>query len=83
MNFSTKLDQLESGKLGVDKVYFIDSNIFLELELDQERADEREVFLNKVKIGVLKAISTCFHIDSILIVMENHGEKPYEKAIKG
>jgi len=73
-----RLDQLGSGKLGADKVYFVDSNIFLELELDQERADECEVFLDKVKMGALKAIITCFHIDSILIVMENYGKKPHE-----
>ena len=76
-----RLDQLESGKLNADKVYFVDSNIFLELELDQEHADECEVFLNKVKIGTLKAVITCFHIDSILIVMENYGKTPHELRI--
>jgi len=56
----------------------VDSNIFLELELDQEHVDEYEVFLNKVKKGVLKAIITCFHVDSILIVMENYDKEPRE-----
>lgn len=56
----------------------MDSNIFLELELDQEHVDEYEVFLNKVKKGVLKAIITCFHVDSILIVMENYDKEPRE-----
>lgn len=78
MSFNTRSDQLEPEKPGVDKVYFIDSNIFLELELDQEHADECEVFLNKVRIGVLKAVITSFHIDSILVIMENYGKKPYE-----
>ena len=73
-----RLDQLGPRKLNTDKVYFVDSNIFLELELDQEHADECEAFLNKVKVGTLKAIITCFHIDSILIVMENYGKKPHE-----
>jgi len=50
--------------------------VFLELELDQERADECEVFLNKVKMGLLKAVTTGFHIDSILIIMENYGKSP-------
>jgi len=50
--------------------------VFLKLELDQERADECEVFLNKVKMGLLKAVTTGFHIDSILIIMENYGKSP-------
>jgi len=50
--------------------------VFLELELDQERADECEVFLNKVKSGLLKAVTTGFHIDRILIIMENYGKSP-------
>jgi len=62
--------------LNEDKVYFVDSNIFLELALDQERADDCEFFLNKVRKGVVKAVITCFHIDSIIIVMENYGKKP-------
>ena len=73
-----RLDRSELGKPGSDKTYFVDSNVFLELELDQERADECEAFLNKVRKGVLKAVITCFHIDSILIVMENYGKKPHE-----
>ena len=48
----------------------------MELELDQERADECEVFLNKVKSGLLKAVTTGFHIDRILIIMENYGKSP-------
>jgi len=50
--------------------------VFLELELDRERADECEVFLNKVKSGLLKAVTTGFHIDRILIIMENYGKSP-------
>ena len=73
-----KPDQLGLRRLDSNKVYFVDSNIFLELELDQEHADECEVFLNKVKKGVLKAIITCFHVDSILIVMENYDKEPRE-----
>mgnify|MGYP000044061315 CR=1 FL=1 len=71
-------DQLGSRKPGADKVYFVDSNIFLELELDQERANECEAYLNKVRVGTLKAVITCFHVDSILIVMENYGKRPHE-----
>jgi predicted nucleic acid-binding protein len=55
--------------------------VFLELELDQERADECEIFLNKVRKGVLRAITTGFHIDSILIIMENYGKSPSDLEI--
>lgn len=81
LNFSMRLDQLELRKPDDDKIYFVDSNIFLELELDRDHADESEAFLNKVRKGVLKAIITCFHIDSIIIVMENYGKKPVEIKI--
>ena len=46
------------------------------LELDQERADECEVLLNKVRKGSLRTVTTGFHIDSILIIMENYGKDP-------
>jgi len=71
-----KLIKLERGKSNTNPACFVDSNVFLELELDQERADECEVFLNKVKMGLLKAVTTGFHIDSILIIMENYGKSP-------
>ena len=51
-------------------VYFVDANIFL--ELDQEHANECETFLEKVRSGVLKAVTTSFHVDSVLVVMENY-----------
>jgi hypothetical protein len=46
------------------------SNIFLELEFDQKDANDCEKLLNNIKEGLIKAIITCFHIDSILIIME-------------
>lgn len=71
-----KLNKLEQGKSSINYTCFIDSNVFLELELDQEHADECEAFLNKVRMGLLRAVTTCFHIDSILIIMENYGSSP-------
>ncbi len=50
--------------------------MFLELELDQEHADECEVFLNNVRKGLVRAVITGFHIDGILIIMENYGKSP-------
>ena len=69
-----KLSRSEQGKSEINPTYFIDSNVFLELELDQERADECEVFLNKVGRGLVRAVITGFHIDGILIIMENYGK---------
>jgi len=76
-----KLSKLEQGKSNINPACFVDSNVFLELELDQERADECEIFLNKVRKGVLRAITTGFHIDSILIIMENYGKSPSDLEI--
>ena len=68
-----KLSKLELGISNINPACFVNSNVFLELELDQELTDECEIFLNKVRKGVLRAITTGFHIDSILIIMENYG----------
>ena len=35
-------------------MYFIDANIFLELTLDQDKADDCEVFLKRVQNGGFK-----------------------------
>jgi len=76
LNSNTRLDESELRKLGINPTYFLDSNIFLELELDQRYADECEALLNKVRRGLIEAVTTGFHIDSILLVMENYGMKP-------
>lgn len=62
----------------VNEVCFIDANVFLELLLGQKRADECETFLRKVERGLLRAATTDFHIDTVLIVMENYGKGPRE-----
>lgn len=62
-------------------MYFIDANIFLELLLDQEKADDCEAFLEKVRDGSLKAATTDFIIDSIVLVMEKEGKKPSELSL--
>ena len=73
-----KPDRLEQEKPNANQACFIDSNVFLELELDQKHADECEMFLNKVRKNLVKAVTTCFHVDTILVVMENYGKKPDE-----
>ncbi|MBS7623057.1 type II toxin-antitoxin system VapC family toxin [Candidatus Bathyarchaeota archaeon] len=59
-------------------MYFIDANIFLELLLDEERADDCEVFLERVRNGSIEGVTTDFIIDSIVLVMERWGKKPSE-----
>ncbi|MFX0163510.1 MAG: hypothetical protein ACFE68_09320 [Candidatus Hodarchaeota archaeon] len=57
-------------------MYFIDANIFLELALDQDKANDCEGFLKRVQNGGLRGVITDFLIDAIIIVMENRGENP-------
>jgi predicted nucleic acid-binding protein len=52
---------------------FVDANIFLEVELSQTRSNECEDFLKKVDAGELKAFTSDFVIDSIVIIMESKG----------
>ncbi len=58
----------------------IDANIFLELMLDQARADECEDFFATVEEGAQEAIITDLILDSILIVMESKGKTASELA---
>ena len=51
----------------------IDANIFLEIELDQSRAEECSVLIKRVFEGKIKAITTDFIIDTIIINMERNG----------
>jgi len=62
-------------------MHFLDANIFLELELDQQHADQCELLLRKVQKGLIKAVTTDFHIDTVLIVMENYGRSASELSI--
>jgi predicted nucleic acid-binding protein len=50
---------------------FIDANVFLEVQLGQNRPRECEDLLDKVDAGELKAFTSDFVIDSIIIIMEN------------
>lgn len=62
-------------------MYFIDANIFLELALDQDKADDCEVFLKRVQNGGLRGVITDFLIDAIIIVMENRGKTPKDLRV--
>ena len=51
-------------------MYLIDTSIFLEVLLDQERAEECKELLNKVLEGEVTAFVTSFSLHSIAIIME-------------
>lgn len=55
-------------------MYFVDANVFLELQLDQQRADQCDLFLRKIQRGLIKAVTTDFHVDTIIIIMEKYGK---------
>ena len=50
----------------------VDSNIFLELFLGQQKKDACRLFLNKTVSGEINATISDFTIDSILLVMFRH-----------
>lgn len=57
-------------------MYLIDANIFLELQLEQRRADECELLLEAVRIGRREGFLTDLVLDTILIIMEEKGKAP-------
>jgi len=56
----------------------IDANIFLELMLDQARADECERFLAEIERGTQEAFITDLILDRIVLVMESRGKDAEE-----
>ncbi len=53
----------------------IDANIFLELLLDQEKAQKCEEILEKARKGIIQAVVSTFTIDGIALVLEKYGRK--------
>lgn len=72
----------ESG-LGrpLDTAVLIDSNIFLEVALAEQHAEACKRFLRRVREGSIRSAITDFHVDSILVVMENYGKTWEELAL--
>lgn len=58
----------------MNTVMLLDSNIFLEVELAEQHAEACRHLLDKVRDGVVKSAITDFHVDSIVVVMENYGK---------
>lgn len=56
-------------------MYLIDTSIFLEIELNQDKKDDSREFLLKVLQNEIKAITPDFNIDSTVIIMQNKKAK--------
>ena len=52
-------------------MHLIDTNIFVEIYLDQGKSQECIQYLTKVGKGEIKAVTTLFHADAVAIVLEN------------
>lgn len=52
-------------------IVLVDTNIFLELFLDQERADDCEKFLSKVSDGEIEGVVTHFSVHAIEAILDN------------
>jgi predicted nucleic acid-binding protein len=65
----------ESGQKGLlNTVMLLDSNVFLEVELAERHAEACKRLLSKVRDGAIKSAITDFHVDSIVVIMENYGK---------
>ena len=59
----------------------LDSNVFLEAALPEEHGRACKQLLERLRDVVVKAAITDFHIDTIVIVMENYGKGWKEVAL--
>jgi len=55
-------------------MYLIDTNIFLEILLEQEKAEDCSLFLQKVRNGNIKAVVSTFSIHSISVILSSLGK---------
>ena len=65
---------MKHKKFGLIKciiMYLVDTNIFLEVLLAQNRKDECEDFLNSLRTGKKTGIITDFTVHSIIVIMSN------------
>ncbi len=56
----------------------IDANIFLEVQLNQEKAPKASEILEAVSKNEIQGYITNFTIDSIIIIMEHYEKSPIE-----
>ena len=59
-------------------MFFVDVNVFVELQLNQKRSDESEVFLAKVRNGEINCMISDFLFYVIVITIENKSEEIVE-----
>jgi predicted nucleic acid-binding protein len=59
----------------------LDSNVFLEAELAEEHGRACKQLLGRLRDGVVNAAITNFHVDSVIVVMENYGKGWKEVAL--
>ena len=50
-------------------MYFIDTNIFLEIELKQNKSEQCKEFLKRVLNGEIQAFTSDFNLDSVAVIM--------------
>ena len=55
-------------------MYLVDTNIFLEILLEQERVEECEALFEKLQKGELTAVVSSFTLHSIEVIMERSGQ---------
>jgi uncharacterized protein len=55
-------------------MYLVDTNIFLELLLDQAKKEQCKKFLRQLRNGKTKGVLTDFTIHSIMVMMLNLGK---------
>ena len=56
----------------------IDTNIFLEVQLNQERATQATMILKAISVNKIKGFITDYIIDSDIIIMEHYDKSPDE-----
>jgi len=56
----------------------IDTNIFLEVQLNQDRAPQSKQILQLVQNNTIKGYITDYTIDSIVLIMEHYKKPPKE-----
>lgn len=54
----------------------IDTNIFLEVQLNQERAPQATKILKAVSVNEIKGYITDYTIDSVIIILEHYDRSP-------
>ncbi len=69
--------------MGKEEIVFIDANIFLELILNDKKADICEIFLRKVENGEITAETSDFILYTCLIKIEDKlkSKQPMQKFI--